>query len=245
MTQTNSFWRLDRPPEGFFTAEVPVGASALTVRTYLPEAYQPRYAYPLLVLFHPRGSNEERVLRLAPRVSRRNFVAISLRGPDLLGVRPDGRMACGWGAADGAADAVVRAVEQTRRAVHIHSERIYLVGVCDGADAAYRAAFALGGKVAGVAALNGSVPRADGRPVFTAAQVRDLKVMIGHGTANPTVPFASAARDYRVFYGAGADVTLTGYATGHRLHPDMLRDLNRWVVGHVNAEHDQLVTAAR
>lgn len=249
MTQTNSHWRLDRPAEGFFTTEVSTGTSAFTVRAYLPDGYQDRYAYPLLVLFHRHGSNEERVLRLAPKISRRNFVAISVRGPEEFGTRQDGQRVCGWGPekglSDGVAEAVVRAVEQTRRAVHVHSERVYLVGVCEGADAAYRAAFALAGRVAGVAALNGAVPRADGRPVFTAAQVRDLRVMIGHGTANAMVPFASAARDYRMFYGAGADVNLTGYAAGYRLHPDMLRDLNRWVIGHVHQEHDQLSATTR
>lgn len=244
MPDIQSHWRTDRPAEGFYTSELPAEPAALTVRTFLPDGYEPRYPYPLLVLFHPRGGNEETVLRLAPRLSRRNFVAVSLRGPQALGVRADGRPACGWEAEAGAVtDYLVRAVEQTRRTYHIHSERVYLVGVGDGAPAAYRAAFELGGEqVAGVAALNGHLPRpAPGSPVFRFDQVRNLRVLIAHGIANAVVPHATAERDRNILYAAGADVHLETYPTTHRLHPDMLKDLNRWVIGHVNAQHDLLV----
>jgi|YNPBryunderm2012_1023409.scaffolds.fasta_scaffold14259_2 phospholipase/carboxylesterase len=240
MSQSNSYWRIDRPAEGFYTTELP-SSPCQTVRTFLPEGYEPRYPYPLLVLFHGHGQNEEQVLRLAPRVSRRNFVAISLRGPELLGTRLDGRPCCGWG--DGLPDAdeiieesVVRAVEQTRRTYHIHSERVYLVGVNEGAKAAYQTAFKLSGRIAGIIALNGQIPRpAPGTPLFRLQQVRKLRVLIGHGIANVQVPLSLAERDHRLLYAAGADVTFHRYPTTHRLHPDMLKDVNRWVIGHVNA----------
>ena len=181
------------------------------------------------------------MLRLAPRLSRRNFVAIGLRGPERLGDRADGSPACGWGgpAADDLTDTLLRAVEQTRRTYHIHTERVFLVGVGDGAATAYRAAFALGDRVAGVATLNGTLPRAtDGAPLFRIDQVRRLRVLIAHGAGVP------ADRDHRVFYAAGADVRRITYPTS-RLCPEMLRDVNRWVINQVNAEHDLLVRVAR
>lgn len=238
MPDTHTHWRTDRPVDGFYTTEL--GADPTQpVRTFLPDDYLPRYPYPLLVLFHPHGGNEERVLRLAPRLSRRNFVAIALRGPERLGDRADGSPACGWGGADDPTDTVLRAVEQTRRTYHIHSERVFLVGVGDGAAAAYRAAFALGDRIAGVAALNGTLPRAaSGAPLFRVDQVRQLRVLIAHGTGVP------ADRDHRVFYAVGADVRRITYPTS-RLCPEMLKDVNRWVIHQVNAEHDVLVRAAR
>ncbi len=245
MPDIHSYWRADRPAEGFYTTELPAEPAAQTVRTFLPDGYEPRYPYPLLVLFHPHGGNEETVLRLAPRLSRRNFVAISLRGPEQLGTRADGRPACGWGDdgdADRLSDYLVRAVEQTMRTYHIHSERIYLVGVCEGSSAAYRTAFTLGERVAGVAALNGVLPRPTaGMPLFRLADVRHLRVLIAHGIANAVVPHSTAVQNQRLLYAAGADVRLKSYPTTHRLHSDMLRDLNRWVIGHVNAQHDLLV----
>jgi phospholipase/carboxylesterase len=243
MPDIHSYWRTDRPAEGFYTSELPAEPAAQTVRTFLPDGYEPRYPYPLLVLFHPHGGNEETVLRLAPRVSRRNFVAISLRGPERLGSGVGGRPACGWGDdPEVVTDYLVRAVEQTRRTYHVHSERVYLVGVYEGSAAAYRAAFELGDRVAGVASLNGGLPRpAAGCPLFRLDQVRHLRVLIGHGIANAVVPHAAAERDRMVLYAAGADVRLETYPTTHKLHPDMLKDLNRWVISHVNAGHDLYV----
>ena len=37
------------------------------------------------------------------------------------------------------------------------------------------------------------------------------------------------------------NLVLETYPTTHKLHPDMLKDLNRWVIGHVNAGHDLYV----
>ena len=100
-------WRIDRPAEGFYTTQLPA-LKGRPVRTFLPTDYQSRYAYPLVVLFHGNGGSEESVGRLAPRLSRRNFIAISLRGPQSLDKRADGREAFGW-KADASDDASIEA----------------------------------------------------------------------------------------------------------------------------------------
>jgi phospholipase/carboxylesterase len=240
MAPTGSKWRLDRPAEGFDADPArSQTAPPLLCRTFLPDNYEPRYPYPLLVLFHPHGGCEEQALDLVPHLSRRNYVAVSIRGPQLLGVREDGRLACGWGSDETHTDLVneyvMRAVESARQSCHIHTERVFLVGVCEGAAAAYRAAFALADKVAGVVALNGAMPRASGgAPLFRPTALRGLPAFVGHGIANALVPFTTAARDYKLLYAAGADVTLNRYVTNNRLHPDMFRDVNRWVIDQIS-----------
>src|SRR5262249_61460484 len=82
--------RTYKPAEGFYTSEVRA-PRPLPVRTFLPTGYEPRYPYPLLVFFHGHGGNEEQIMRLAPRLSRRNYISIGLRGPVSLGQRRHGR----------------------------------------------------------------------------------------------------------------------------------------------------------
>jgi phospholipase/carboxylesterase len=65
-------------------------------------------------------------------------------------------------------------------------------------------------------------------------QVRGLRVLIGHGIANAVVPLTTARQDFRLLYTAGLDVRLHTYPATHRLHPDMLRDINRWIMGMCN-----------
>lgn len=238
MPLTNLFWRTFRPAEGFYTSELEA-PRRLPVRTFLPAGYEPNYAYPLLVFFHGQGGSEEQILRLAPRLSRRNYVCIGLRGPQRLPPDEHDRPRYSWGP-DTRYDAfvedyVLRAVEQTRRRYHVHSERIYLAGVCEGATLAYRLGLTFPERFAGVISLNGSMPRRGG-PLLRLPQARGLRVLIGHGIANAVVPLADARRDFRVFYAAGMGVRLHTYPTTHRLHPDMLRDVNRWVIGAIADE---------
>ena len=242
MPEMNTYWRTDRPTEGFYTTQLPSHPQR-PVRTFLPSDYQPRYPYPLVVLFHGHGGSEDQVLRLAPKLSRRNYICISLRGPKDLGVRPDGRAAFGWGEdpEEETEEYLMRAVEQTRRTYHVHSERVFLAGVGEGAAVAYRIGFRMADRIAGLISLNGTIPAPAGRPLFNLRDVRGLQVLIGHGLANSEAPYARAQRDRRLLYAAGADVEFLSYRTTHELHPDMTRDVNQWIMSRINANADVLV----
>jgi phospholipase/carboxylesterase len=132
-------------------------------------------------------------------------------------------------------DYVLGAIEQTRRNFHVHSERIYLAGFCEGATLAYRLGLTLPERFGGVIALNGTMPRHD-RPLLRWPEVRELRVFIGHGIANAMLPLGLARSDFELLYTAGLDVQMHTYPTNHRLHLDMLRDVNRWIMGLCNAE---------
>jgi phospholipase/carboxylesterase len=228
------------PSEGVYASQLP-HLDSLPVRTFLPTGYEANYAYPLIVFFHPHGGSDEQVLRLAPRISRRNCLYLSLRGPVALNSRDDdGLPAYGWGEPgehDGRLhEYLLKAVEQTRREFHIHSERVYLAGIAEGAGVAYRMALQLPHKFAGVISINGTLPRPAEGPLFRDDEVKDLRVLIAHGAANEVVPLELARRDFLALYGAGADVLLSTYPCTHTVHPNMLRDINRWVIR--NVDHD-------
>jgi phospholipase/carboxylesterase len=129
----------------------------------------------------------------------------------------------------------MRAVEQTRRSYHVHSERIYLAGFAEGATMAYRLGLTFPEKLAGVISLNGAMPR-QGGPLFRLPAIRQLRVFIGHGIANAVVPLSLARRDFKVLYAAGLPVEMRTYLATHKLHPDMLKDINRWIIERCNAE---------
>ena len=224
-------WQTFRPDEGYYDTEVQ-SPHPLPIRTFTPTGYEPRYPYPLIVFLHGHGGNQQQILRLAPRVSRRNYVSIGLRGPVCLGPNRKGALGFSWGDASHLPlieDYLLSAIEQTRRHYHIHSERIFLAGFAEGATLAYRLGLQFPDKLNGVIALNGHMPRED-RPLLRLPEVRSLRVFIGHGVANSVVPASLVRADRRLLYSAGLDVEMKSYATNHRLHPDMLRDMNRWII---------------
>jgi phospholipase/carboxylesterase len=238
MSLTHPSTVVDRPVTGLFSETAPAEPTA-PARVLLPDRYTDRYAYPLVVLFHPAGMDEETILSSVPHLSRQNFVVLSLRGPRAA----DGN-GFAWHATDeddGVEDYFFKAVAQTRRSFHVHSERIYLVGLGEGTLPAYRLALANPDRIAGVAALNGPFPRPKGNPLFRLETVRGLKAFVGHGLLNHGVNMDAARHAHRVLFATGADVQFRTYMAGERIEPEMLCDVNRWIIGNLNAETDRLI----
>jgi len=225
--------RTDRPTEGFHSALLPDHPDR-PLRLFLPSDYQPKYAYPLVVVFHAEGSDEDAAARYVPQLSRRNYIAACPRGPVSLGCGPTGRPGFAWGDAMPSDDYLFAAVAHARREFHVHSERVYLIGLGEGAIAAYRLGLAMADVVAGIVALNGRMPKPAGRPLFRLNAVRNLRVFVGHGTNNPVIPVAAARKAARILNAAAANVRFQSYSTTHRINPDMLRDVNRWIMEEVS-----------
>ena len=77
-------------------------------------------------------------------------------------------------------------------------------------------------------------------PLLRLPDVRKLRVLIGHGIANAVVPLPLVRNDYRLLYTAGLDVSFHTYPANHRIHRDMLRDVNRWIQKSIDDEHAAL-----
>lgn len=243
------------------------GTESLVEARFIPQRYEPNYPYPLLVLFHARGGDEQQMVRSMPALSWRNYVGLSLRGPELAikRGRPEG---FGWGPSfarpdrrvpspfpalsaaetvrrrlleaqpdpiDQLEDGVFSAIRQTRRALHVHSERIFLVGCGEGAAVAYRIALSYPERFAGVVAINGWLP-GDFRPLARLKACRDLRILVVHGEWNARVPVRSARRDVGVLRAGGLRVAFQSYPCAHRLTSPMLSDVDTWLINHCTSE---------
>jgi phospholipase/carboxylesterase len=199
----------DDPTAGFRTVTLP-GAPGRTASVYLPTDYQPKYAYPVVVLFHADGASADGAARLVPLLSARNYVVLCVRGAARRAPRADGRPAFGWSGSD--ARAVKAALAHAAARYSVNPARVFFVGTGDGATAAVRCAKALPGVAAGVAALDGDLPALRGRfPVALLATRSDR----------------AAAREYRA---AGARLTRVRTASAPA---ELLREANRWIMSHV------------
>lgn len=242
-------------------------AEALVEARFVPQPYEPNYPYPLLVLLHGRGGDERRLIASVPALSRRNYVVLSLRGPEEH-VRRDRVVGYGWGAGfrrarsernadprtsespcrekalllpgggfelsdrdpfDRIETGVVSAVRGIRRGLHIHSERIFLGGVGEGAAVAYRLALSRPGDFAGVVAINGWIPGGF-RPLGRMKECRDLRVLMMQGRWNPRLPLDRARREAGLLSAAGLDVSLRLYSCADRITRRMLGDMDEWLI---------------
>jgi phospholipase/carboxylesterase len=208
-----------------------------------------------LVLFHGRGGDENQLLRIMPRLSNRNYVAVGLRGPQATRARRDGTVGYAWAQAhrsastgegiatlhrpvvpqlseascDFLADYVSDAIEEVQGRLNIHARRIFLVGYGEGAAAAYRLGLGMPSRFAGIVAVNGWLPRCNG-PMIWLPEARRLRVLIAHGRDNKLVPPSAAQHAHRVLLTAGLDAKLHLLDSGHRIQMQLLRIVNEWIM---------------
>lgn len=238
-------------------------ASALVEARFIPRQYEPNYAYPLLVLLHSRGGDEDQLIRAMPSVSRQNYVGLGLRAPRPVMKRDRLGGYC-WGPdfelpervnfrgapslSDSEAfrrsltepetdpiraleEGVFQGIRQTRSLLHVHSERIFLVGCGEGAAVAYRLGLTFPERFAGVVAINGWIPGGF-RPLGRLKACRDFPVLVVHGAWNSRVPLSRARRDVSVLRAGGLRVAFQSYPCNHRLDSNMLSDVDAWLMNH-------------
>lgn len=221
---------MPRVEEGYYKSVVETN-KAHRLLTFLPTGFVSTYEYPLIVFLHREGNNEQQIKKLMPRLSRRNYICTGLRGTVPM-YREDGRLGYGWNSEAGLTteleDYVMAAIDDSYDRLPVHANRIILAGVGEGAAQAYRLAFSFPDKFAGVIALNSKLPK--NGPLWRLSQTRKIPVFIGHGETNHAIPVGLAKQDHRLLYTAGMDVTFRSYETSERLHPAMMRDIDRWIM---------------
>jgi phospholipase/carboxylesterase len=256
----------------FDRLDAPLSTPASPTRTlvearFIPRQYEPNYAYPLLVLFHARGGDEEQLVRAMPALSWRNYVGLALRGPQPI-VKRDRLAGFGWGSEfehpdrggfgrprsgteaevvrrvlldletevfDCLEEAVFSAILQTRQLLHIHSERIYLMGCGEGAAVAYWLGLTYPERFAGVVAINGWLP-VGLRPLGRLRACREVPVLVVHGAWNTRAPLHEARRDVATLRAGGLPVAFQSYPSAHRLTTPMLSDVDTWLIGHCTGQ---------
>jgi phospholipase/carboxylesterase len=115
--------------------------------------------------------------------------------------------------------------------LHVHSERIFLVGCGEGAAVAYRLGLSYPERFAGVVAINGWIPGGF-RPLSRLKSCRDLRILVVHGEWNARVPVRSARRDVAILRAGGLQVAFQSYPCAHRLTSPMLSDVDTWLINH-------------
>lgn len=198
---------------------------------HLPESYEARYAYPLVVWFHENGSSEAELTSIMPKISERNYVGLALRGNVNL------ESGFGWSMSDDEIDKLIDDVEAhvrtCRRQYHVHSERIYLAGYGAGASAAMALLLRKPEWFGGAACLLGSFPKLR-VPSHRFNELRNKRILLTTSAANRSSGVGDVVAAGRLLYASGMQIGTRVYQeAGVSPSNKMLRDLNHWLMDDV------------
>lgn len=198
---------------------------------YLPEHYESKYAYPLILWFHDTGSDADELHSLMPRISDRNFMGFAFRG--LQSVKQDGSGGFRWPTSENQLKGFLKKLRagvcRLRRQYHIHSERIYLAGSGDGATMALRLLLARPEWFSGAISLGGRLPKTIAISAHD-AEIQEKRIFLGNPTSSESDDESEAIQTEWLLRKAGMQVMVKNYASESKLAPEMLRELNRWMM---------------
>jgi len=204
---------------------------------FAPLHYEPGYAYPLIVWLHGRGNDERQLPRIMPLISMRNYAAVAPRGLRVsleeTVERGPVREGYGWQQTEDhirqAEQRVFDAVEMASQKLHIAPRRVFLAGFGCGGTMAFRLAMNHAERFAGVISVCGAFP-SGGKPFSNLMAARRLGVFLITGRGSAEYPAEAVCDNLRLFHSAGLSLTLRQYPCGHELTPQMLADIDRWII---------------
>jgi len=207
-----------------------------------PQHYESGYAYPLIVWLHGPADDERQLLRIMPLVSMRNYVAAAPRGVPGGAAGKPGEKRTPWlpwaDAACGSEQCVFDSIGIASQKYHISPSRIFVAGFDTGGTMAFHLAMNYPQCFAGVLSFGGAFPV--GHQTFRyLEQSRRVAVFVAAGRDSTRYPPEKVCEDLRLLHSAGLSITLRQYPCRHELCPQMLQDMDRWVIEQITQPRER------
>lgn len=214
-----------------------VAESDWPVSIYVPERYEERYAYPLVIWFHSDSNDEDQLEEVMESMSSQNYIGLALRGNTVNettgGFRWNGSSLL-FGKVP-LQDLLHVTTCRLRRAFHIHSERIFLAGSGHGAYVALQTMIQRPEWFAGAVLLD---PACQSDSVkadrLTGLRGKPLMLSVSRSCSNSTM--ARTVDSVRLLRSSGACVDVE--VTDLPVDPvsNEARMIDHWIMGCINRE---------
>ncbi|HEY2252676.1 MAG TPA: hypothetical protein VGH74_16495 [Planctomycetaceae bacterium] len=189
---------------------------------FIPDHYEANYAYPLLVWLQttawPRAGFD-RIMRI---ISERNYFGVTLPIVDA------GRVE----------EQLHEAFARLRRRYHLHTERVFLVGIGEAGTQALATGLNQPDWFAGVAAISSPWPT-EPRLLLRFDELRGKRVLLGVDDRDDESVVSGVERAQKLLWTAGMHVTTLSCSNGGQTCPGLFRELDRWFMQSV--EQPELV----
>ena len=200
------------PELGPFAKPVAEGAGGID-EFFVPDHYESNYAYPLLVWLQtttwPPGGFD-RIMRM---VSERNYFGVALPVVD----------------SDRIEEQLQETFARLRRRFHLHTERVFLVGIGEAGTQALATGLGRPDWFGGIAAISSSWPAAP-RLLARYDELRGKRVLFGIDDRDDEALVCGVQHARKFLWTAGVHVTTVSCSAGGKLCHGLFRELDRWLM---------------
>ena len=206
--------------------------------TYQAQASADSRNQPLVIFLHGYGSNENDLFGIKDDLPA-NYTVLSVRGR--LPVKPGAyqwfHQKSGAPQYDGesddlrlSAEAISDFVALVTEKYHTEPDKVFLVGFSQGAMMTYEVGLRHPELMRGIAPLSGRLLPVLRAQLKGGPKYAGLTVFIGHGTADPQVPYDSATEALGVLQGLSIKPQFHFYpGVGHTISATEVSDLKNWI----------------
>ena len=193
---------------------------------------------PVIILLHGYGSDEKDLFELR-KAFPANYIVVSARAP--YTVPGAGYQWYELSKEPGKHGGKAEEVKSTRELIekfmaqvitkyHADSKAVYLMGFSQGAIMSYEVGLTSPSRVKGIGILSGMVLETLKPEVKNTKDLRQLKIFIGHGTADQRIAYSEAQSSNDYLKKLGLDPDFHSYqAMGHSISNEELNDLVKWL----------------
>lgn len=195
---------------------------------FVPLQYEKKYAYPLIVWLHADGQSASQVQDVMLELSIRNYVAVAPQSP-----HGDSRKGYfwdqDWDTIEYAQQAVSSAIDMAALRCNINFDRIFIAGLGSGGTMAFRLGLSQPQRFAGIMSIDGPLPT-EQSPLRDWSRCRNLPVYWTQGRTSTQFNQNLLCDQLRLLHIAGFNVNLRQYPEIKATCPQMMADLNRWIM---------------
>ncbi|MBN2082471.1 hypothetical protein JW859_09750 [bacterium] len=205
-------------------------------RIYLPEDFDPRESYPLVVGLHGFGSQPDRYVRLWKRFEKVDFIYVVPQAPYPFMSDIDA-VGYSWGSWIEGEPLPPRSWQLSREYIGDVIETIrglykvddvYLLGFSQGAGMALSAGIALRNQIKGIIAFGGWLED-EWLTADELAHGSNVRVFLAHGNEDMVVEFSHSEEARDKLLELGYDVTLHEFTGGHTVPEEALKVVSEWM----------------
>ncbi len=180
---------------------------------YVPEHYEPNYAYPLIAWLSPPTAPRGKLRRLMRMISERNYfgVSVPVTDPDLV------------------EEQLFETFGRLRRRYHLHTERVYLLGFGESGTQALATGLSQPAWFAGLAAISARWPETP-RLLSRYHELRGRHVLLGVEETDQAPVVSDVLYMQQLLWSAGMQVTAWAASSGNEPERSLLREVDRWIM---------------